>query len=91
MQEEIGTGGGGFRYLYAAFLQESYDRLQAFPLQEAARRMRETGDLWRQFALACGRSFKNRKEGIDLAHIAGLLRQCGESEKGVYQTLRNLS
>ncbi len=23
MQEEIGTGGGGFRFLYAAFLQES--------------------------------------------------------------------
>ena len=24
MQEEIGTGGGGFRYIYAAFLQEAY-------------------------------------------------------------------
>ena len=23
MQEEIGTGGGGFRYIFAAFLQES--------------------------------------------------------------------
>ena len=23
MQEEIGTGGGGFRYIYAAFLQEA--------------------------------------------------------------------
>ena len=24
MQEEIGTGGGGFRFIYAAFLQEAY-------------------------------------------------------------------
>ena len=24
MQEEIGTGGGGFRYIYGAFLQEAY-------------------------------------------------------------------
>lgn len=24
MQEEIGTGGGGFRYIYAAFLQQSH-------------------------------------------------------------------
>ena len=28
MQEEIGTGGGGFRYIYAAFLQEA---LRFFP------------------------------------------------------------
>ena len=24
MQEEIGTGGGGFRYIYGAFLQQAY-------------------------------------------------------------------
>jgi len=24
MQEEIGTGGGGFRYMYGAFLQEAH-------------------------------------------------------------------
>ena len=24
MQEEIGTGGGGFRYIYAAFLQQAH-------------------------------------------------------------------
>ena len=27
MQEEIGTGGGGFRFMYAAFLQEAGDVL----------------------------------------------------------------
>jgi len=28
MQEEIGTGGAGFRYIYAAFLQEAADFLE---------------------------------------------------------------
>jgi hypothetical protein len=27
MQEEIGTGGGGFRFIYASFLQEAADLL----------------------------------------------------------------
>jgi hypothetical protein len=28
MQEEIGTGGAGFRFMYAAFLQQASKRLQ---------------------------------------------------------------
>ena len=32
MQEGIGTGGGGFRFMHAAFLQEAGDRWRRFAL-----------------------------------------------------------
>lgn len=91
MQEEIGTGGGGFRYMYAAFLQESADVLQRQALREASLKMTDAGDQWRQFALACAKAIKNREETIDLATIAGLLRTCGNVEKEVYLFLKKMA
>lgn len=91
MQEEIGTGGGGFRYMYAAFLQESADVLQRQALREASLKMTDAGDQWRQFALACAKAIKNREGTIDLAAIAGLLRTCGNVEKEVYQFLKKMA
>ena len=70
MQEEVGTGGGGFRYMYAAFLEEAYERMEIPVLREAYRKMTETGDLWRNFALVCARAFKKKDSEIDLSHIA---------------------
>ena len=87
MQEEIGTGGGGFRFIYAAFLQEASDLLQQPLLSEASVKMTEAGDLWRQFALACARVIKGKTDQIDLRPIVDLLRQCGDAEKKVYQML----
>jgi ABC-type multidrug transport system ATPase subunit len=58
MQEEIGTGGAGFRYLYAAFLQEAGTRLNNEALKAAALRMSEIGDVWREFATLAARSAK---------------------------------
>ena len=91
MQEEVGTGGGGFRYMYAAFLEEAYERLEIPLLQEASRKMTETGHLWRNFALVCARTFKRKDSEIDLPHIANLLRMAGKAEKEVYLTLRKIS
>jgi len=88
MQEETGSGGGGFRYMYAAFLQEAYMRLQLPVLQEASQQMMACGHLWRQFALVCARTFKAREGEIDLGHIASLLRQAGEAERGVHKLLK---
>jgi hypothetical protein len=90
MQEEIGTGGGGFRFIYAAFLQEAYQLLGISILQEASRQMTAAGDAWRVFALACAKAVKRKEQAIDLAAIAGLLRQCGEAEKELYLLLKTL-
>jgi len=90
MQEEVGTGGGGFRFMYAAFLAEAYERLKLPVLQEACRKLREAGDLWRTFALASGRTFKSKKVALDLPHIAGLLRTAATAEKEVHEMLRRI-
>ena len=88
MQEEIGTGGGGFRFMYASFLQEAY-ALTGWPvLQEASARMTEAGDTWRLFALECAKVVKNKNGAADPGQIAELLLGCGEKEKAIYKSLK---
>jgi hypothetical protein len=89
MQEEIGTGGGGFRFMYAAFLQEAGRLLGLAPLEEASGMMTEAGDRWRQFALACARVCKGKSGEFDAGEIAGLLRQCSTQERLVYKFLKS--
>jgi hypothetical protein len=88
MQEEIGTGGGGFRFMYAAFLQEAGQLLNSPPLSEASQMMTEAGDMWRQFALACARACKSKTADFDVKEIAQLLRKCATQEKHVYSLLK---
>jgi uncharacterized protein YvpB len=45
--EEQGTGGGAFRMLFAAFLQESAEIFNSDPLRDIARKMVENGEKWR--------------------------------------------
>ncbi len=89
MQEEIGTGGAGFRFIYAAFLQETGDKLQSSLLKEASAKMTQTGDLWRNFALSCAKAVKskNKEAVVDTFPIARLLRQCADAEKEIYLML----
>ncbi len=60
MQEEIGTGGGGFRFIYAAFLQEASVIVGSHRLKELSHEMTALGDLWRDFAVEASRVYKNR-------------------------------
>ena len=53
MQEEIGTGGAGFRYLYAYFLEQAANICQESKYKQASEQMTEIGDMWRQFAGLC--------------------------------------
>ena len=90
MQEEIGTGGGGFRFMYASFLQEAYALTGWALLSDASERMTAAGDMWRAFALECAKTVKN-KTARPLTHpIADLLKQCAESERQVYTMLKGL-
>ena len=90
MQEEIGTGGGGFRFMYAAFLQEAHKTLNLPVLKEASERMTKAGDQWRMFALECANIVKNRESKVDLPEIAQFLRRCGNSEKRIYRMLKTV-
>lgn len=86
MQEEMGTGGGGFRFIYAAFLQEAARLTDRPRLDQAARLMTETGDAWRRFALA-GAHFSRQKHGVDCHELAARLRECADHEERSYRLL----
>ncbi len=88
MQEEIGTGGGGFRFIYAAFLQEAATLLDRPKLVDLSTEMTEIGDLWRQFALLGARNCKGRR-GANSSYpaLADLLRDCAEREKVLFRDL----
>ncbi len=85
MQEEVGTGGSGFRYMYAAFLQEAGQRFDHEPFAEASCRMTEVGDAWRIFAVNCGRVIKGRDHGrITCDTLADELVDCAEREREIF-------
>ena len=86
MQEEIGTGGGGFRFMYAAFLQEAGTKLNNSALLEASAMMTATGDAWRQFALA-GAKFVKERDRADCAGLTAALLRCADEEEKVYRFL----
>lgn len=92
MQEEIGTGGGGFRFIYAAFLQEAAGILGDRRFLDISTRMTEIGDRWRDFAVAGARHCKGRAaENDSFADLAGILRDCADKETILFQDLYELT
>ncbi len=65
MQEEIGTGGGGFRFIYGAFLEEAAEILNNPVLKDLSKEITTIGDLWRDFAIDASRLYKNRSVEFD--------------------------
>lgn len=91
MQEEIGTGGAGFRYLYAAFLQESGNLLKRDDLLEFSNELTAIGDDWRNFAYSAARQMKARQtDVVSYDELSNLLRQCGEKETSFFKRMDKL-
>lgn len=89
MQEEIGTGGGGFRYIYAAFLQESGKLIKNDRLVELSKEMTDIGDLWRDFAVEASRIYKNRSAKDDAYNkVADQLEVIADREEVFFKKLR---
>jgi len=85
MQEEIGTGGAGFRYLYAAFLQQAAPVLADTRYLEFSETLTAIGDTWRQFAAKCARICRSQKvEAAPFAEAAALVRDCGVRERALF-------
>ena len=86
MQEEIGTGGAGFRFIYAAFLQEAAEKTGKAGYKECSEAMTLVGDQWRTFATAVARLVK--KGGTaGYVEASELLRQCGQAEAKIHRDL----
>jgi hypothetical protein len=85
--EEIGTGGAGFRFLYAAFLQEAADITGRDELKVLAEKLNVIGDGWREFALKAVRMIKGR-EAFDPKLLAQMLHKQADDEKEFFQALK---
>lgn len=89
MQEEIGTGGGGFRFIYAAFLQEASVVLKNEKLKELSFEMTKIGDLWRDYALNASRVCKNRSNQTDVYNaLANQLLDIANLEEKFFKDLK---
>jgi hypothetical protein len=92
MLEEIGTGGAGFRFIYAAFLQESAGILNNPLLNEASSEFTEIGDKWREFAYLSARVFKNRDNGsTSYEMLADKLLAIACKEEEIFKKLSTIS
>ena len=87
MQEEIGTGGGGFRFIYASFLQEAADLLARPALGDLAEQLIDIGDEWREFALATARMIRDR-DPLQPPRLADKLRAIADREQAFFRDLR---
>jgi hypothetical protein len=88
MQEEIGTGGAGFRFMFAAFLQEAGPLLGILRFDALSSQMTDVGDLWRNIAVIGARICKGRASETDTYSSMGdLLRECARREEQIYREL----
>jgi hypothetical protein len=91
MQEEIGTGGGGFRYIYAAFLQQAHAYHNNDNLLEISKTFTRAGDLWRTAAVQAAGIYKGRiGSQADYDVMGDYLLQISEIEKGAFQALSKI-
>lgn len=91
MQEEIGTGGAGFRFLYAAFLQEASEIFKSEELLKLSEQMTKAGDKWREFATLAGRISKKRSEELNPYQKASeILVQIADIEYQIFKDLQKL-
>jgi hypothetical protein len=88
MMEDMGTGGAGFRFLYASFLQEAAELLGSEEISRLAERMRENGDRWREISLLAARTGKERDFSSGrLGELSRLIAERAEAEKEIFQAL----
>ncbi|OFZ54233.1 MAG: peptidase [Bacteroidetes bacterium RIFCSPHIGHO2_02_FULL_44_7] len=92
MQEEIGTGGGGFRFIYAAFLEQASEILGDDRLLGISEQFTKAGDLWRDSALQMAGIYKGRITAQkDFDDCADIMNAISAAEKQAFQDLGKLN
>jgi hypothetical protein len=85
--ERAGTGGSGYRYIYADFLKEAAVLFQSEVLEECGNMYSKAADCWRQFTVGCNR-YISRKV-ITLNEMADFIDEAAEYEKKSFLTIKN--
>ena len=92
MLEEVGTGGAGFRYMYAAFLQEAALLLKKDWLLQLSEEMTEAGDCWREFSYYSATFCKTDKSANELIEAsAQAIIDCAKMEAAIFKKLSKIS
>ncbi len=86
--EDQGTGGAGFRFMYATFLQQASEIIDKPELREFAKELMEIGDGWREFSLFAARIGKNRDLGPEkFKQMSSLIYQRADKEEDFFKRL----
>ena len=84
--ERAGTGGAGYRYLYADFLAETAALFESVTMSECATMMGDTAEQWRQFSLNCRRYL--RKDEVTLNEMADQLDKISTCEHKIFTKIK---
>ena len=91
MGEEIGTGGAGFRFVYAAFLQQAHAYVPKDELLTISKQFTTIGDLWRASSVQASAIYKGRlSEQNDFNTMGDMLLQIAAKEKEAFKALQKI-
>ena len=86
--EDQGTGGAGFRYIYATFLQQASEILNKSELRDLSAELMLIGDGWREISLFAARIGKNRDLGAEkLKQLGDMIRDRADVEENFFRKL----
>jgi len=86
--EERGTGGAGFRFMYATFLQEAAKLLNDAGLADMSKQMMGIGDRWREISLHAARIGKKKDLGPDrLKELSAMIMARADEEEKFFNQL----
>lgn len=89
--EDQGTGGGGFRYLYATFLRQASELFNDKELDDMSKKMMEIGDGWRNISYFAAKIGKNRDLGPDkLKDLGDMILDRANAEEKFYKELKQV-
>ena len=86
--EDQGTGGAGFRYMYATFLQQAAGIVRKPGLKELSGELMKIGDGWREISLFSARIGKNRDLGPErLKQLSEMIYDRADVEERFFKSL----
>jgi hypothetical protein len=90
--EEQGTGGAGFRFMYATFLQEASKLLNKPAYADMSKRMMANGDKWRELSLYAARMGKNRDFAPPkFSELSELIMERADEEQTLFTELHEMT
>lgn len=89
--EDQGTGGGGFRYMYATFLQQAAAIVKDERLKDMSKEMMRIGDNWRNISYFAVKIGRNRDLGPErMKELSEMIHAQADAEQKFFTELYTL-